>query len=177
MQNKMLFKNMLLACACAAMTSIHAQAPGSSAPQTAAESPDAAFVQTAARGGLAEVELSKIAMNSAASSTVTAFAQKMVHDHTQNKKSLAMIAAHENIDVPTNLDREHAQLRDRLVSLHGVEFDRVYIEAMREDHQKMADMLVSSAATVSTEELRAFIKQTLPVVQDHLRMARDLKIE
>jgi hypothetical protein len=41
----------------------------------------------------------------------------------------------------------------------------------------IADLLKSSAATVSTEELRTFIKKTLPVVQEHLRMAQDLKVE
>ncbi len=176
MHNNTLFKNILLICACAVTISIHAQAPGSSASQATAESPDAAFVQAATRGGLAEVELSKLALNSTAPAVIV-FAQKMVHDHTQNDKDLAMIAAHENIEVPTNLDHEHAQLRDKLVSLHGVDFDRAYINAMREDHQKMADMLVASASRVSSEELRTFIKQTLPVVYEHLRMANDLKID
>jgi putative membrane protein len=177
MQNKTFFKFLFLTSACAVMISIHAQAPGSSASQTTIESPDAAFVRAAIRGGLAEVELSKLALNSTAPPAVIVFAQKMVHDHTQNNKDLAMIAAHENIEVPTNLDREHAQLRDKLVSLHGVDFDRAYINAMRGDHQKMADMLISSESTVSTEELRTFIKQTLPVVYEHLRMASDLQIE
>jgi putative membrane protein len=79
--------------------------------------------------------------------------------------------------LPKELDSEHAQLRDKLAAQHGADFDRTYVDAMRGDHQKMADLLRSSQATVSTEELRAFIQKTLPVVQDHLRMANELKVE
>jgi putative membrane protein len=170
-------KTVLLASGFMLVSSVYAQAPASSAPKVAAESPDATFVQKAGGGGLAEVELSKLAVSSAASPEVKQFAQKMVQAHSENNKQLAIIAAHENIAVPKDLDSEHAQLRDKLAAQHGAEFDRTYVSAMRGDHQKMADLLQSSQATVSTEELRTFIKKTLPVVQDHLRMANQLKVE
>jgi putative membrane protein len=147
----------------------------SNAPKTAAESPDAAFVQKAAAGGMAEVELSEIAATTAASDDVRHFAQAMVHDHSANNAQLATIAAHENIAIPTKLDAEHERLRAQLDTLHGADFDRTYVDAMRADHQKMLDLLQSSTATVTTEELRTFIKQTAPVVQEHLAMARALK--
>lgn len=170
-------KTLLLASACALSSSLYAQAPGSGTPQTAAESPNAAFVQQAGQGGMAEVSLSKLALDLATSPQVRQFAQKMVQDHTANNKQLATIAAHENIQLPIDLDSEHAHLRERLEGKRGADFDRAYVDAMRADHQKMADLLKSSQATVNTEELRAFIKTTLPVVEAHLRMAQDLKVE
>jgi putative membrane protein len=172
-----LLKTILLASGFVLVSSVYAQAPGSSAPKTAAESPDAAFVQQAGGGGLAEVELSKLAAKSAQSPQVKQFAQKMVQAHSENNQQLATIAAHENIALPKELDSEHAQLLDKLAAQHGADFDRSYVDAMRGDHQKMADLLQSSQATVSTDELRAFIKKTLPVVQAHLRMASELKVE
>jgi putative membrane protein len=177
MRKYTLIKSILFASGFTLVSALYAQAPGSSSPKAAAESPDAAFVQQAARGGLAEVALSKLAVDSANSPQVTQFARKMVADHSANNRQLATIAAHENILVPTEMDSEHTQLRDRLAALHGADFDRGYVDAMRGDHKKMADLLQSSQATVSTEELRTFIKQTLPVVQDHLRMANELKVE
>jgi putative membrane protein len=126
---------------------------------------------------MAEVELSKLAEASAKSPQVRQFAQKMVKDHTANNKQLATIAAQENIQVPKDLDSEHSQLRDKLAAEHGADFDRDYVNAMRADHQKMVDLLKSSQATVNTEQLRTFIKTTLPVVEGHLRMAQDLKTE
>jgi putative membrane protein len=170
--SKLLFAGVFSAMACA-----QAQQPGSTQPQTAAESPDAAFVSQAAMGGLAEVQLSTLAAQSASAPAVRKFAQQMVHDHTANNKELATIAAHENIQVPMQMDAKHAALRDELASQHGAQFDRTYVDAMREDHQKMVDLLKSSAATVSTDELRTFIKKTLPVVEGHLSMAQGLKVQ
>lgn len=170
-------KNLLLVSAGTFALSLGAQAAQASSPQTAADGPNAAFVQQAGAGGMAEVELSKLAVNSAMSKQVRSFAQQMVHDHTANNKELATIAAHENIQLPQDLDSEHAQLRDKLANEHGADFDRDYINAMRGDHQKMVDLLKSSEATVNTDELRTFIKKTLPVVQHHLSMAQDLKVE
>jgi putative membrane protein len=170
-------KILALVASCTLATSLYAQAPSSNSSQTAAESANAAFVQQAGQGGLAEVELSKLAVISAKSPQIRSFAEKMVHDHTENNRQLATIAAHENIRMPQNPDGEHAQLHDKLASERGVDFDRDYVDAMRADHQKMIDLLKSSEATVNTEETRTFIKKTLPVVQAHLQMAQNLKTE
>ncbi|MDR3386063.1 MAG: DUF4142 domain-containing protein [Rudaea sp.] len=161
---------------CTLAAFIEADAQGTSSPQTPAESPDAAFVQQAGQGGMAEVELSKLAADSAKSPQVREFAQQMIRDHTANNKQLALIATHENIQLPKVLDGGHANLRDKLQAEHGGDFDHDYVDVMRADHEKMAALLRSSAATVSTEELRSFIKTTLPVVEAHLRMAQDLKV-
>ena len=177
MQIQVPIKMLALVVSCTLGASLYAQAPSSNSPQTAAESPNAAFVQKAGQGGLAEVELSKLAVTSAKSPQVRTFAEQMVHDHTENNRQLATIAAHENIRVPESPDSEHVQLRDKLAAEHGVDFDRDYVDAMRADHQKMVDLLKSSEATVNTEEMRTFIKKTLPVVQAHLQMAQNLKTE
>ena len=150
---------------------------GSNAPKRAAESAggDAAFIQKAGQGGMAEVELSKLAEQKAKSGKVKKFAEHMVRDHTSNNRELEKIAAKENIAVPQELDTEHAAIRDRLASLKDEAFDQAYIDAMREDHQKMDDLLKSSAGSVTSNELRTYIKKTQPVVEAHLRQADKLK--
>lgn len=153
------------------------QAQTTNMPQQKGDSGDATFVEKAGAGGMAEVELSNIAENNTKSPDVKKFAMQMVHDHTANNKDLATIAAKENISLPKTLDAEHAALRDKLKMEKGADFDRDYIEAMRSDHQNMLDLLKSSKSTVSTEELRTFIKKTQPVVEHHLSMAKNLKSE
>ncbi|HEX4481119.1 MAG TPA: DUF4142 domain-containing protein [Rudaea sp.] len=152
-----------------------AQTTTSNMPQQKGDGPDAMFVQKAGEGGMAEVELSKVAENKAQSPEVKKFAMQMVHDHTANNKELATIAAKENIQVPKSLDSEHAALRDKLKTLKGADFDREYVDAMRSDHKKMVELLKSSESTVTTEDLRTFIKKTEPVVEQHLSMAQNLK--
>jgi len=150
---------------------------GSSAPKQPSESAgaDAAFVQKAGEGGMAEVELSKLAQKNAESADVRRFAAHMVKDHSSNNRELEMIATKENIALPKDLDSEHATVRDKLASLNGKNFDAAYIDAMRTDHQQMEDLLKASAGTVTTDELRTYIKKTTPVVQAHLRQANKLK--
>jgi len=155
----------------------NAQTPMSAMSAKAGDNGDATFVQKAGQGGMAEVELSKIAERNAKSPEVKKFAEQMVTDHTANNKQLATIAAHENIPVPHTLDSDHAALRDKLKGMKGADFDQNYVDAMRSDHQKMLDLLKSSQSTVSTEELRTFIKKTEPVVEHHLSMAQNLKVE
>jgi putative membrane protein len=101
----------------------------------------------------------------------------MVQEHDQNSRYLATIAAQENLAVPNAVDEEHAQLRDALAGERGATFDNSYMTAMLKDHQQMASLLKSSEAAVSTDELRTFIKKTLPVVEHHLRMAQDVAQE
>jgi putative membrane protein len=153
------------------------QAQTTNMPQQKGDSGDATFVEKAGAGGMAEVELSNIAESNAKSPEVKKFAMQMVHDHTANNKNLATIAAKENISLPKTLDAEHAALRDKLKAETGADFDRDYVAAMRSDHQNMLDLLKSSESTVSTEELRTFIKKTQPVVEHHLSMAQNLKAE
>ena len=136
---------------------------------------DEAFITTAAQGGMGEIELSKIAARTAESPQIRSFAAKMVQDHMASNSELGEIATRENIAMPVAPDSDHMQLRDKLIALHGPEFDSTYMEAMRIDHQKMVDFLVGASTTVVTDDLRNFIKSTLPVVQHHLRMAQDLK--
>jgi putative membrane protein len=152
-----------------------AQTKTSNMPQQKGESGDATFVQKAAEGGMAEVELSKVAESNAKGADVKKFATQMVHDHSANNKELATIAAKENIQVPKSLDSEHAALRDKLKSMKGADFDEQYMDAMRKDHQTMVDLLKTSQSTVSSEDLRTYIKKTEPVVEHHLSMAKDIK--
>jgi len=154
-----------------------AQTMGSGTRETPADSPDAMFVQQAGMSGSAELELSRLAIRQAQSADVRKFAEDMVREHERNNRELETIAAHENIAPPKTIDDEHAQLRAQLSVMHGSDFDRAYMDAMRSDHEKLAVLLRSSQATVSTPELRRYITSTLPVVQDHLQMAESVHLE
>lgn len=136
---------------------------------------DEAFIADAAQRNMAEIELSRVAARSADSDSVRQFATTMLQEHTANEAALASIAEHEHLPMPIAPDSDHMQLRDKLIALHGKEFDDTYMEAMRSDHSKMADFLVGAQTMVATDELRSFINKTLPVVQRHLRMAQALK--
>ena len=136
---------------------------------------DATFIQKAAQGGVAEVELSKLAEQNAKSGDVKKFAEHMVRDHTSNNRELEKIATKENVALPKELDSDHAAIRDRLARLKDEKFDKAYIDAMRTDHQKMEELLKSSEGTVTSAELKTYIKKTTAAVEAHMREADKLK--
>src|ERR1700746_3382597 len=64
---------------------------------------DDKFVKDAAEGGLAEVELGKLAAEKGASTDVKAFGQRMVTDHSKANDELKQIAGAKGVDLPTEL--------------------------------------------------------------------------
>src|SRR5690242_8716581 len=75
--------------------------------QARADAPaaDKTFANKAAAGGLAEVELGRLAEQNAGSANVKAFGQKMVTDHTQANQELMAIAKQQNLVLPTTPDK------------------------------------------------------------------------
>ena len=150
-----------------------ADLPATGASPRPGETQDAGFIQRAGAGGLAEVELSRLALQGASSPDVKRFAQQMVEAHTASNKELGLIAARQHQKMPADLDGEHAKLRGRLEGSSGPEFDRIYLKAMVADHEKMVTLLESAKGTGSAEVQR-FARNNLPAVQEHLEMAKGL---
>ncbi len=175
--SKLLLRNVFLGGIGVVAVSVGAAAQGSSSPAKPAENPDASFVHRAGEGDLAELEFSRLASARAASPKVREYALRIVQDHDQTARELAIIAAHENISLPDIVDDEHSQVLDALAGEGGAIFDNNYMTAMLQAHQQMASLLKSSEAAVSTDELRIYIKKTLPVLQREQRLAQDVGIQ
>ena len=165
---------LFLACLALPIAGVHAaDLPATGASPKPGETQDASFIQRAGSGGLAEVELSRLAVTGASSPDVKRFAQQMVDAHTASNKELGLIAARQHQKMPSDMDGEHIKLRGRLEGYSGPEFDRAYLKAMVADHEKMAALLESAKGTGSAE-VQKFARNNLPAVQEHLEMARGL---
>jgi putative membrane protein len=133
------------------------------------------FMTEAAKGGIAEVELSRVATTKAQNAEVKKFAQQMIQDHTNANAELKQLAGKKNITLPTELDAEHKALKDRLSSLSGAEFDKAYINAMVSDHEKTVNLFKTQADGGTDAETRAFAAKTLPKLQGHLDMVKGIQ--
>jgi putative membrane protein len=76
-----------------------------------------------------------------------------------------------------NPDVSHMELGKDLANRQGADFDRRYVQAMQEDQRREVDLLKASRVSVSDERLKAFIRDALPVAEEHSRMADRLTIE
>jgi putative membrane protein len=137
-------------------------------------SADQTFVKKAVVGGLAEVQLGKLAVEHAASPNVKQFGQRMVDDHGQANRELMTLVEQKGIAVPTALDRKHQQEADRLAKLQGTAFDRAYIQQMVKDHEEDVRLFRTEAQKGKDPDFKRLAANTLPTLEEHLRSVRNL---
>ena len=104
---------------------------------------DGDFVRDVALKNMAEVELSRMALDKATSPAIKAFAQKVVSDHESAGQNLKSALSAQPIGWPAQLDDKHRKTADELAKKHGADFDRDYVKAMVEGHQDLAAKLES----------------------------------
>jgi len=145
----------LLALAASALLAMPAMA------QANVSAADQSFMRKAAQGGIAEVQLGKLAEQNAQSPEVKAFGERMVRDHSKANDELQRVAAQQGVTLPSS---------QRLSQLHGAAFDKAYMHDMVQDHRKdVAEF--KSETSVKDQQLRQWVDKTLPVLESHLREA------
>jgi len=138
---------------------------------------DREFVNKAATGGLAEVELGRIAAQRAARPSVRSFGERMVTDHGRGNAELATLARSKGIEVPTALEPSQQAMRDRLSGLSGNDFDRDYMSEMVRDHTEDIALFERAAETSTDPDLKAWATRSLPMLREHLALARQVNSE
>jgi putative membrane protein len=136
---------------------------------------DQTFVKKAAQGGIAEVQLAQLAQQKAQSDQVKQFAQKMIDDHTPNNQQLVQLSATLDVTPPSEPNEMQQKMAARLGALSGAKFDRVYIHNQIHDHEMMLKMFQAEASSGENPQLKAFAEQTVPVIQQHLALAQQLR--
>jgi putative membrane protein len=143
------------------------------AAKDALDQEDRTFVKEAAIGGMAEVELSKVAQKSE-NADVKRFAERMIEDHTKANEQLTSIATGLRVDMPKTVDSEHQRMREKLQTLHGKAFDDQYMRDMVEDHNKAVKLFQQEERAGRNTELKQFAQKTLPTLEEHQKMAVEL---
>ena len=135
---------------------------------------DQTFVKKAAQGGMAEVELGKLATQKASSEDVKKFGQRMVDDHSKANDQLKQVAAQEHIDLPTEPNAKDKATKARLEKLSGEQFDRAYMRDMVKDHRTDVAEFAHEAKMGKDPAVKSFAESTLPTLRDHLKEAEKI---
>ena len=134
------------------------------------------FANAAAASDTFEIETSKLALASAQSAAVKAFAQKMIDAHTQSTAKLDKAAA--SVAPPVTPDAtlapDQQQALDQLRGKKGADFDAQYVNIQRDAHQRTLDAIKNYAAKGDQPPLNAFANEMIPIVSGHLAMAKAL---
>jgi putative membrane protein len=136
------------------------------------ESVDVDFARKASASGMAEVNLSELAVRFARDPAVRQFAQRMIADHRRASTELTQMANRHSIKLPPTMDEEHQKLFDKLQKLQGAEFDRAYMEAMVKDHEEVVKLFEAEAKDGKDQAMKQWAGKLAPIFKRHLEMAR-----
>lgn len=135
---------------------------------------DQAFVKEAAIGGMAEVDLGKLAASKASNPDVKQFGQRMVDDHGKANDELKGWASQKSVNLPADIDAKHKAEHARLEKLSGDAFDRAYMASMVADHNKDVAAFERESKNAKDADLKAWAAKTLPTLQDHQKSAKEI---
>lgn len=137
-------------------------------------SADRKFMDKAAQGGLAEVQLGQLAEQKASSQSVKDFGQRMVTDHTKANDQLKSLAAGDGVTLPASMNAKDQALYNKLSGMSGAAFDRAYMNAMVRDHKMdIADFQKESNVS-QNDGVKSFASSTLPTLHEHLQLAQSV---
>jgi len=135
---------------------------------------DQHFIEEAADGGMAEVELGQLAAEKATSPDVKQFAERMVKDHSQANDQLKQIAMEKGVTLPSSPSKKTEATKDKLSKLNGAAFDRAYMAGMVKDHRTDIAQFKKESTAGQDPDVKQFASQTLPTLQDHLKQAQSI---
>ena len=125
-------------------------------------SADKAFVKDAAKGGMMEVAMGRVAEKNASESEVKNFGARMVKDHGKANEDLKAIAKEENVEWPA--EKAAGKWKS----------DKDYMDAMVKDHEKDLAAFEKEAKDGSDSKVKSFADKTAKTVREHLEMAKDI---
>jgi putative membrane protein len=134
------------------------------------------FVTLAAIGEMYKLEASKLAQEKGSDSSKN-FAEHMIEDHTKTSTELKVMVSNRSVQVeaPTALDSSHQKKIEKLNGMAGREFDREYLSQQVSVHKAAVSLFTRYSRDGSHPDLKRWAARTLPMLQEHLRMAQDLE--
>jgi putative membrane protein len=97
----------------------------------------------------------------------------MVDDHTKANDELKSLASKNGWNLPADIGAKNQAEKDRLSKLSGADFDLAYIKHMVTDHKKDVAEFQKESNSAKDSDLKNFATNTLPTLQEHLRLAQD----
>ncbi len=144
-------------------------------PKNALSDQDKKFADAAAKGGMMEVMMGKLAATNAENSVVKSLGAMMVTDHTQLNDELMKWASGIGYTLPAGLDAEKQKMYDELKAKKGKDFDKKYTDLMVSDHKEDIEAFKKEASDGKESSLKSFAGKALPTLDHHLKESEKAK--
>jgi putative membrane protein len=134
---------------------------------------DLSFLKEAAQSGQAEVQMGAMAAGKAQNQQVKQLAEHLQQDHSKANQELTELAQTKGVTLPTEPPRKEERMETRLQDKTGADFDKAFAEHAIKDHEKDITKYEKALQSCKDPEVKAFIEKNLPVLRQHLQMARN----
>ena len=121
---------------------------------------DKTFMHKAAKGGMMEVALGRLAEQKGQSEDVKSFGKRMITDHSKANDELKSIAEKKGVKLASKEPSEKWSS------------DKAYMEMMVKDHEKDLAEFQDEANNGSDPDVKKFADDTAKMVQEHLDLAK-----
>jgi putative membrane protein len=122
-----------------------------------------------------EIQLSKIAATNGLDADVKNLAASLVTAHTAINKKISAIAASANFILPIALNADHQKDLMDMSKFTGADFDKKYINTIVYGHEKSVSAYKDAYKDLSAGDTKNFAGETLPKIEDHLAMAKQVQ--
>jgi len=136
---------------------------------------DAKFAVNALADGMTEVALGKLAQQKGTLAAVKDFGTMIVDDHNKIDQQLETLGQKLRIALPNALDNDGQKKVNELSALSGHDFDKAYVNAMIEGHQRATKAFEEAEKNVKDADLQPFAAKTILVIRKHLAAIEQIK--
>jgi putative membrane protein len=138
-------------------------------------SADQSLMMEVAKGGMMQLEVSKVAQQKATNPEVRQLAQAEVEEQTGLSAKLKEIADAKGVTLPTTPDAETQAMVTKLQGMSGAELDRMYVmESGVKGHEKLDKVMSKVESSASDASLKGVAKAAHPLVKTHLKVAKQI---
>ena len=134
---------------------------------------DEHFIKEASGDNQLEIQAGQMVAQQAQNQQVKQLAEKLVQDHQQSQQQLQQLAQQMNMQLPTELNAVQQAKLQEMQKHHGEAMERAFAFDQVGDHTKDILCFQYEAEHAMSPELKQFAQKNIPVLEEHLRMARE----
>jgi putative membrane protein len=136
---------------------------------------DEEFIKYAAEMHAGEIKLAQLAMQKSLRDDIKDYANAVVASHSDALTKLSDWTGQNRMVENRTASLDTKRHEDYLLPLSGEQFDREFIALMIADHKDAASTFKTPFVAVQNNELKSYMKDVLPALEDNLSAAEKLK--
>jgi putative membrane protein len=157
---------------CVAIVAFFPALTGAVSAASSAPPYDEQFLKTSVQGDIFEIQGGKMAQRRSHSSQVTTLAKRLIKDHAKSLNDAKAVAQKLGIQLELQPMPSMQWELKAVASMSGKKFDHWYSTLEVYDHQQDIKETEDEIANGQNAEIQKLAKQDLPVLQKHLKLAR-----